>query len=65
MLVVGDPVKGHREQASYVPYRLDSLAEPVAGLGFLLIGLRILFGQPGLAALLTIAGLLLLVRHPA
>lgn len=56
---------GVGERAPSTRYANDSFLDVAVGLGLLLGGLSIVLDQPGLAALLTIALLLLLVRHPA
>jgi hypothetical protein len=55
------PLRG-REQ---VAYRQDELRNIFMGLGIVLFGLSVFFDQPGLAALLTIAFLLRVVKHRA
>jgi hypothetical protein len=48
-----------------VAYRQDELKNVFMGFGIVLLGLSLFFDQPGLAALLTIAFLLRVVKHRA
>ena len=54
-------LKGSQQAA----YRQDYLTDVIIGLAILLFGFSVLFDQPGLAAVLTVAFLLRVVKHRA